>query len=44
MSKPYKSAEVLFNPEISDKMVHIFPKSISLKVNVITWLEIGLAF
>ena len=36
---------VLFNPYLEgDKEVHIFPKGISPKGNIIAWLEFELAF
>ena len=39
-----RTVVVLFNPELwEDKGVHTFPKGISPKVNVITWLEFKLA-
>ena len=35
---------IQFNPYLGDKEVHAFPKSITLKVNVITWLEFELYY
>ena len=37
-----RAVVVLFNPLLRDKGVHAFPKSISLKVNVIARLEFEL--
>ena len=34
-----RTVVVLFNQQLGDKKVHIFPKDICTKVNVIAWLE-----
>ena len=44
--QPSRTAVLLVNPYLVglDKRVHAFPKGISLKVNVIAWLEFEITY
>ena len=33
---------ILFNPQLGEKGIHTFPEGVSLKMNLIAWLEFEL--